>query len=85
LLRFGYGSADTFRIIYGHPKPHRGCFGNLCEALQKFEIFPDNIPVSLNNFMNIDINGETGKVKVLPPKSLAGDYVLLEACMDLIV
>ena len=27
-------SADTFRIIYGHEKPHRGCFGNLCEALE---------------------------------------------------
>lgn len=78
-------SADTFRIIYGHQKPHRGCFGNLCEALQKFEISPDEIPVTLNIFMNVDINGETGKVEVFPPKSLAGDYVVLEASMDLIV
>lgn len=27
-------SADSFRIIYGHEHPHRGCFGNLCEALK---------------------------------------------------
>ena len=26
-------SADTFRIIYGDTDPHRGCFGNLAEAL----------------------------------------------------
>lgn len=26
-------SADTFRIIYGHQQPHRGCHGNLTEAL----------------------------------------------------
>jgi hypothetical protein len=49
-------------MIYGQQNPHRGCFGNLWETLQKFKTSPDNIPVSLNNFMNIDINGETGKV-----------------------
>ncbi len=33
-------SADTFRIIYGHTHPHRGCFGNLCEALHEYGISP---------------------------------------------
>ena len=78
-------SADTFRIIYGHEKPHRGCFGNLCEALKQYGIEPDNIPTSFNIFMHVTVNGQTGKVSVLPPKSKAGDYIILKAEMDLIV
>lgn len=78
-------SADTFRIIYGHQHPHRGCFGNLCEALKEYGIGPDAIPVSFNIFMHVSVNGHTGKVEVLPPKSKAGDYIIIEAKMDLIV
>jgi hypothetical protein len=35
--------------------------------------------------MHVGVNGETGKISVLPPKSKAGDHILLEAKMDLIV
>jgi uncharacterized protein YcgI (DUF1989 family) len=78
-------SADTFRIIYGHTSPHRGCFGNLSAALKDYGIEPDAIPISFNIFMNVDIDGGSGKVSVLPPKSRAGDHILVEAKMDLIV
>ncbi len=78
-------SADTFRIIYGHTEPHRGCFGNLCAALKEFGIEQDDIPISFNIFMHVTVNGESGKVDVLPPKSKAGDYVVIEAKMNLIV
>ncbi|HLK96484.1 MAG TPA: urea carboxylase-associated family protein [Hymenobacter sp.] len=78
-------SADTFRIIYGHTNPHRGCFGNLCAALEEHGIGPDNIPTTFNLFMHVTVDSETGKVAVLPPKSRAGDYVVLEAQMDLVV
>ena len=78
-------SAEMFRIIYGHTEPHRGCFGNLCEALKEYGIEPDNIPTCFNIFMNVPVDGNTGKVSVLPPLSKAGDYVVLEAEMDLIV
>jgi len=78
-------SAETFSIIYGHKHPHRGCFGNLCEALKNYGILPDNIPVTLNIFMHVAIDGQTGKVSVLPPKSKANDYVIIEAKMDLLV
>ena len=78
-------SAEMFRIIYGDTNPHRGCFGNLCEALKEYEIAPDNIPTCFNIFMNVPVDGVTGKVSVLPPKSKAGDYVILHAKMDLIV
>lgn len=78
-------SADTFRIIYGHEHPHRGCFGNLCEALKEHGIEPDDIPITFNVFMHVTVDGETGKVDVKPPKSKAGDFIIIEAEMDLIV
>lgn len=78
-------SAETFRIIYGHEQPHRGCFGNLANALKEYGIKPDDIPISFNIFMHVTVDGDSGKVSVLPPKSKAGDYLILEAKMDLIV
>lgn len=78
-------SADTFRIIYGHENPHRGCHGNLSEVLLPYGIQPEDIPVCFNVFMNVSVDGETGKIGVHPPKSRAGDHILLKAEMDLIV
>ena len=78
-------SADTFRIIYGHTEPHRGCFGNLAEALKPFGIKADTIPVCFNIFMHVTVNSETGKIDVLPPKSKAGDHLTIEARMNLVV
>jgi uncharacterized protein len=78
-------SSDTFRIIYGHDRPHRGCLGNLAESLKEFGIGADQIPVCFNIFMHVNVDGDTGKISVLPPKSKAGDYIVLEARMDLIV
>jgi len=78
-------SADTFRIIYGHDHPHQGCFGNLAEALAPHGISPDDIPVTFNIFMHTAVDGNSGTLSVLPPKSKAGDYIIIEAAMDLIV
>lgn len=78
-------SADTFRIIYGHKNPHRGCFGNLCEALKGYGIAQDQIHTSFNIFMNVAIDEASGKLTVLPPKSKSNDHIIIEATMDLIV
>ncbi|PZN93252.1 MAG: urea carboxylase-associated protein [Alphaproteobacteria bacterium] len=78
-------SRDTFRIIYGDEQPHRGCFGNLAEALAPYGIVPDRIPVAFNLFMNVPVDGTTGELKVLPPLSKAGDRIVLEAETDLII
>ncbi|HVI27440.1 urea carboxylase-associated family protein [Hansschlegelia sp.] len=78
-------SADTFRIIYGHEHPHRGCHGNLVAALAPWGIGPDRIPIAFNVFMHVDVNGTTGELKVLPPKSKAGDRIVFRAEMDLVV
>src|SRR5690606_8097628 len=78
-------SAEMFRKLYGDNDPHQGCFGNLSSALAEFGIAPDTIPVCFNVFMNVAVNSDSGRIEVLPPKSRAGDYVVLEARMDLIV
>ena len=77
-------SKDTFRIIYGDEHPHRGCFGNLAEALAPYGVRPDQIPTAFNVFMNVTIDGE-GRLKVEPPLSRAGDHILFQAEQDLIV
>jgi uncharacterized protein len=78
-------SAEMFRLTYGHEDPHQGCFGNLRDALHPYGIHPDAIPTCFNIFMFVDVDGQSGKLSVLPPKSKAGDFVILEAKMDLIV
>ena len=78
-------SADTFRIIYGHTNPHRGCFGNLAAALQPYGIEQDAIPICFNIFMHVTVDGDTGKIDVLPPKSKAGYFIVVEAHMDLLI
>ena len=77
-------SKDTFRIIYGDEHPHQGCFGNLAEALAPFGIYPDQIPVAFNCFMNVIID-PSGGLKVEPPLSKAGDHIVFEAEMDLFI
>jgi hypothetical protein len=78
-------SFDTFHHFYPTLPPHRGCFGNLAAALEPYGIGPDQIPTAFNCFMNVPIDGETGKLKVLPPISRAGDHISLRAEMDLII
>ena len=78
-------SIDTFVHFYPDLPPHRGCFGNLAEALAPYGIGPDQIPVAFNCFMNVPVDGDSGKLKVLPPTSKAGDTIVLRAEMDLII
>lgn len=78
-------SAEMFRILYGHADPHRGCFGNLAAALAPFGVQPDQIPTAFNVFMNVTVDGQTGRLAVEPPRSKAGDWILFAAEMDLII
>jgi uncharacterized protein YcgI (DUF1989 family) len=78
-------SYDTFHHFYPDLPPHRGCFGNLAEALAPYGVTDDMIPVAFNCFMNVPVDGATGKLEVLPPTSRAGDHLTLEARMDLII
>lgn len=78
-------SYDTFHHFYPELPPHRGCFGNLAEALAPWGVAEDMIPVAFNCFMNVPVDGATGKLEVLPPTSQAGDRIVFEAKMDLVI
>ncbi|MEP6507583.1 MAG: urea carboxylase-associated family protein [Gemmatimonadales bacterium] len=77
-------SPETFSIIYGKTEYHPSCFENLAKSLSAFGIAPDTIPTTLNIFMNVEVQ-PSGELKIGPPKSRAGDYLVLRAEMDLIV
>src|SRR4051794_28982996 len=69
-------SPETFEIIYKNNAPHPSCFANLASHLAPFGIPPDSIPTTLNIFMNVEI-GTDGTLKILPPRSKAGESILL--------
>ncbi|WP_447762907.1 DUF1989 domain-containing protein [Sphingopyxis panaciterrae] len=77
-------SEATFRHFYADKPVHRGCFGNLAEALVPYGIEPDAIPVAFNIFMNVPVDGQ-GKIRVLKPKTAAGDHIGLRALDDLVI
>lgn len=77
-------SEATFRHFYPEQPVHRGCFGNLAEALAPFGIKPDQIPCAFNVFMNVPVAPD-GELRVDPPVSKPGDYIRLRAEMDLII
>lgn len=78
-------SEATFRLCYDDEPPHQGCHGNLAGALRPYGIGEDAIPVAFNCFMNVPVDGETGRFKVLPPLSMAGDRIVFRARMDLVI
>ncbi len=77
-------SIETFRIIYHHQGDHPSCFGNLVANLAPFGIGPDQIPTTLNLFMNVMV-AESGELTIGPPRSKPGDSIVLRAERDLIV
>lgn len=77
-------SYDTFRHFYPDKPLHRGCFGNLAEALAPHGVEPDHIPAAFNIFMNVSIDGD-GKLAVLPPQTQPGDLIRFRAEMDLVI
>lgn len=78
-------SYHTFHHFYPDLPPHRGCFGNLAAALEPYGVTPDRIPVAFNCFMNVPVDGTTGRLSVLPPLSKAGDTITFRAAMDLVI
>ena len=78
-------SEATFRLCYDNEPPHRGCHGNLHAALAPWHIAEDAIPVAFNCFMNVPVDGATGRFKVLPPLSKPGDSISFRAEMDLVI
>ncbi|MES2856008.1 MAG: urea carboxylase-associated family protein [Bdellovibrionota bacterium] len=78
-------SGEMFRIVSGDPDlKHPGCLENLAHGLKKFDISSDRIGTTFNIFMNVTVDTK-GRLKIERPRSKAGDRVVFEAKMDLIV
>jgi len=77
-------SEATFRHFYKDKPVHRGCFGNLAEALAPYGVSPDAIPVAFNLFMNVPVVAD-GAIRVLPPTTRPGDHIELRALADLVI
>jgi uncharacterized protein YcgI (DUF1989 family) len=77
-------SPEMFRILYKATGHHPSCWENLATNLAPFGIAADAIPTTFNIFMNVEVL-PSGELRILPPRSRAGDYLLLRAEMDLIV
>ena len=77
-------SEATFRHFYKDKPVHRGCFGNLAEALAPYGVQADAIPVAFNIFMNVPV-AEDGSIRVLPPSTRPGDHIELLALADLVI
>ena len=78
-------STATFEHFYPDKPVHRGCFGNLAEALLPYGIGEDAIPTAFNLFMNVPVDGATGRIEVIAPVSTAADFIRLKAEMDLVI
>lgn len=78
-------SPETFSIIYKNTEYHPSCYENLWRNLAQFGVEPQEIPTSFNIFMNVTVDGTTGKLTVLPPTSKAGDAIEFRAERDLII
>lgn len=78
-------SPETFQIIYKNTDFHPNCFENLAKALGQFGIEPDQIPTTINVFMDVSFDLGTGEMTIAPPPSKAGQFVEFHAEMDLYV
>ncbi len=77
-------SQEMFEKLYHVKGHHPSCFENLAKNLAPLGVTPDQIPTTLNVFMNVSVSPE-GNVDVLPPPSKPGDHLDMLAEMDLIV
>jgi uncharacterized protein YcgI (DUF1989 family) len=77
-------SLEMFQRVAGNRDYHPSCHENLARRFAAFGIPADRIATTFNIFMNVEIAPDGG-LTIRPPKSKAGDFVVLEACMDLIV
>ena len=77
-------SPETFKIMYNYKGEHPSCLGNFQQHLKPYGIGVDDIPTAFNLFMNVQFDTR-GKLSVNPPTSKAGDYIRLQAQMDLLV
>jgi uncharacterized protein len=77
-------SIEMYRMQYGVTGYHANCHDNLRSAMRDVGIELDFMPTPLNVFMNVAVAAD-GRLSFGPPKSRAGDSIVLRAEMDLAI
>ncbi|MGH8533503.1 MAG: DUF1989 domain-containing protein, partial [Gammaproteobacteria bacterium] len=77
-------SLEMYRIQYKVTGYHANCNDNLCSALRDLGIEPEPLPTPFNFFMHVDVVAD-GRLVFAPPRSRAGDSIVLRAEMDLAI
>lgn len=78
-------ACDNYRYgLLGCTEYHDNCTDNLAAGLYELGLTAPVTPSPFNIFMNIPWT-EDGELSFDPPESKPGDYVLLEAQMDLVI
>ena len=77
-------SLEMYRMQYGATGYHANCNDNLCAALRELGIEAQGSPTSLNFFMDAQVLPD-GRLEIRPPRSRAGDSLVLRAEMDLAI
>jgi len=78
-------ACDDYRYgLLGCTEYHDNCTDNLWAALQALGLTPPETPSPLNLFMNIPWS-EDGTLAFETPRTVPGDYVVLEATLDCVV
>ncbi|MBI1892907.1 MAG: urea carboxylase-associated family protein [Candidatus Rokubacteria bacterium] len=80
----GSCSDEYYKNRLGHHGPHRSCRGNLAEAMAPWGVPLREIPFSFNVFMRWPVEPDGSVVPMTAPSG-PGDYVDLQAEMDLVV
>jgi uncharacterized protein len=77
-------SLEMFRKQYGVTGYHANCHDSLCSALRGAGVDPDPLVTTLNLFVDAQVAPD-GTLSLAPPRSRAGDSMVLRAEMDLVV
>ena len=77
-------SLEMYHIQYRVAGYHANCHDNLCAELRKLGIVPEPLPTAFNFFMNVDVRAD-GHLVFAPPRSRAGDSLVVRAEMDLAI
>jgi uncharacterized protein len=82
-LLAGSCNAEIDKVRYGVDR-HYGCVENFLAALEPYKVSRQDIPMSLNLFMNCPVDAG-GAWTIATPVSKPGDYVDLRADMDCLI
>jgi uncharacterized protein YcgI (DUF1989 family) len=77
-------SIEMYRMQYGVTGYHANCYDNLYSGMRELGLEPGPLPTAFNFFMNVDVEAD-GRLIIKPPKSRAGDSMILRAEMDLAI